>query len=439
MKKDMNIMVVRFMLLMMVFLTLGAQAFCKDYSPKEIVNPNIEDRRVYLADPGNLVGSQARQEVNKTLYALRQQTGAEVIVAVVPSIGDETIEEFSEELFQQWGIGKKDKDNGVLILIAPEQRKARITTGYGVEGVLPDISTKKILNRTIIANMKEGNLDAAVTSSAAEVAKVLSDPEAAEELKSSEKEAWEKTPADELPDDILFRFAGWLAFGVFLVAVALFIYDFRKTSKQPDRYHRALVWHKRRGSYWLLALLSLGAALPVALLAEWRRRRERNKPVICPVCGKKMRKLNEQEDNAMLSASQDFEENLKTVDYDVWVCPDCGAVERFAYKIPQSKYTECPVCHTIAMCEVRNHTVVPPSTRQTGEGEKIYECQFCHHQNRRRYVIPKKEDPSAAIAAGAVLGSLGRGSGSGGGFGGGGFGGGFGGGSTGGGGASGGW
>lgn len=429
----------RILVLLLLVVAWGMPMLGRDYSPGELVNPNIEDRRVYIADPGNLVGGEARRKVNETLYSLRQQTGAEVIVAVVPSIGDKSVEDFSEELFQQWGVGKKDKDNGVLILIAPEQKRARITTGYGVEGVLPDISAKKILDRTIIANMKEGNLDGAVTSSAEEVARVLSDPTAAEELRSNEKEAWEKTPGDELPDDILFQFAGWLAFGVLLVAIALFIYDLRKTRKQPDRHHRALVWHKRRGSYWLLALLSLGAALPVALLAEWRRRRERNKPMICPVCGKKMRKLSEQEDNAMLSASQDLEEYLKTVDYDVWVCPDCGAVERFAYRIPQTKYTECPSCHTIAMCEVRNHTIVPPTTRQTGEGEKIYECLFCHHQNRRRYVIPKKEDPSAAIAAGAVLGSLGRRSGSGGGFGGGGFGGGFGGGSTGGGGASGGW
>ena len=87
------------------------------------------------------------------------------------------------------------------------------------------------------------------------------------------------------------------------------------------------------------------------------------------------------------------------------------------------------------MCLVRDHTVRPATTRSAGEGEKVYECQFCHQQNRKRYVIPKKDDGTgAALAAGAILGSMGRGGG-----GGGGFGGGFGGGSTGGGGASGGW
>ncbi|MDE7108592.1 MAG: TPM domain-containing protein [Muribaculaceae bacterium] len=411
----------------------------RDYTPSEIENPNLADRRVYVSDVGNLVGAEARRNVNETLYSLRQKTGAEVVVAVVPSIGDMSIEEFSEKLFTAWGIGKSDKDNGVLILIAPEQRRARITTGYGVEGALPDISAKRIVERSIVANMKRGDLDAAVEASAADVAAVLSDPAVAEELRSSEKDAWERSRESDITDGTLLSFAGWVAFGVFMVALGLFIYDTVKSRRQPDRYHKALVWHHRRGSYWLLTLCSLGAALPIALLAEWKRRRERNKPLICPVCGKKMRKLSEEEDNAMLSASQDFEEHLKTVDYDVWVCPECGAVERFAYKTPQNKYTECPSCHTIAMCEVRNHTIVPATTRQAGEGEKIYECQFCHHQNRRRYVIPKRDDgAAAAVAAGAILGSMGRGSGSGG-YGGGGFGGGFGGGSTGGGGASGGW
>ena len=77
----------------------------KDYSPKELVNPNLADRRVYVADPGNLVSSDIKARVNAGLWNLRQQTGAEVVVAVVPSIGDTPIEDFSTELFEQWGIG----------------------------------------------------------------------------------------------------------------------------------------------------------------------------------------------------------------------------------------------------------------------------------------------------------------------------------------------
>ena len=91
--------------------------------------------------------------------------------------------------------------------------------------------------------------------------------------------------------------------------------------------------------------------------------------------------------------------------------------------------------------EIQQKTVVPPTTRHAGEGERVYECLFCHHQQRSRYRIPKKDDgaATAAILGAAVGSALGSRRGGGGGFGGEGFGGGFGGGSTGGGGASGGW
>ena len=112
-----------------MLLAFCVAAFARDYSPNDIENPNIADRRVYVSDPGNLVSPAVKAQVNQELYNLRMNTGAEVVVAVIPSIGDMPIEDFSVELFTDWGIGKSDKDNGVLILIAPEQRRAWITTG----------------------------------------------------------------------------------------------------------------------------------------------------------------------------------------------------------------------------------------------------------------------------------------------------------------------
>ena len=409
-------------------------AFARDYSPNDIENPNIADRRVYVSDPGNLVSPAVKAQVNQELYDLRMNTGAEVVVAVVPSIGEVPIEDFSVQLFTNWGIGKSDKDNGVLILIAPEQRRAWITTGYGVEGVLPDISVKKIVDRSIVANMRNNDLDGAVAASAHDVATVMSDPVAAEELRSSEREAWQKGP-ETISSDTIMSFAGYVAIVIFLISIGLFISD-SVSSRGKDRYHKAMIWHRHRGVYWILAACSLGLGVITALLAQWRYYRARNKPMKCPTCGTKMRKLNEEEDNELLNASQDFEEQIKTVDYDVWVCPECGTVERYPFRAKQLKYTECPRCHTVAMCMVRDHTLRPATTRSQGIGERVYECQFCHHQNRKQYPIPKKDDgTAAALAAGAILGSMGRG----GHGGGGGFGGGFGGGATGGGGAGGSW
>lgn len=417
-----------FILLSIAFLASG-----KDWTPADIINPNLADRREYVADPGNLLSPVAKQQADALLWNLRKATSAEVAIAVVPSIGDIPIEDFSEKLFTSWGLGKSDLDNGLLVVIAIDQRRARIQTGYGMEGIVPDISAKKIINRSVIPFMKDGNLDGAVVAVAGDLSRVLTDPEAAAVLKSSQKEAWERD-SEAISSREIFGFAGIVAGFVFLFALISFIVTLRKTRGQ-DRFIRATAWHRNMKLYWIAAACSLGAALPIALAAWWIYRRTRDKPLKCAACGAEMHKLNEEEDNYFLSPSQDLEEQLKTVDYDVWECPVCGSVERFPFKEEQLKYTECPQCGTVAMCLVRDHTVVPPTSRREGVGEKIYECRYCHHRKSERYRIPPRGDggAGAALAAGAILGSMGRGGG------GGGFGGGFGGGSTGGGGASGGW
>ena len=418
----------------LLFISLIASiAVAKEYSPDELVNPNIADRRIYVADPANLVGSQAEAIANSTLWNLRQKTGAEAVLVVVPNTGDYTREEFATRLFDNWKVGKSDKDNGVIILIVPDQKEAWIATGYGVEGVIPDISAAKIIQRSVVPYMKEGNLDGAVVAVTSDVSNVLSDPVAAEELKSNKEEAWEEMPESDITTEDLITVIICIILGVLLVSICKYVYDNNRL-KQLDRYSQARGWHDNMSTYLLLSIFSLGLGLIPYFIVRRKYHNSRNKPMQCPACKGKMKKLNEEEDNNLLSPSQDFEEQLNSVDYDVWVCEDCGTVERFAFPNKHSIYEECPHCHTKAMTLIKDQTVMAPTTRRNGIGERVYECKYCHNLTRKRYNIPKKEDAAAAaLAAGAILGS-----GRGGGFGGG-MGGGFGGGRTGGGGGGGRW
>lgn len=424
---------IKYLLLLLAVFSIAPALFAREYSPEDIVNPNIADRRVYVADPDNLVSPPAKAQANSILWNLRQKTGAEVSLLVVPNTGDYTEEDFATKIFDNWKIGKSDKDNGVLILIVPDQRAARIATGYGVEGVIPDISARKIINRSVVPYMKEGDLDGAVVAVSGDVASVLSDPQAAEELKSSQAEAWDQQLESDITTEDFITFVICVIFGVFLVAMIKFFYDSRRIRKL-DRYSQARRWHDEKTTYLLLAIFSLGLSLIPYAMANRRYKNARNKPMKCPACKGNMHKLSEEEDNNLLSPSQDLEERLNSVDYDVWVCDDCGTVERYAFPNKNSIYTECPHCHTKAMSLVQDHTVRPATTRSVGVGERIYECKYCRNQMRNRYTIPKRDNggAAAALAAGAILGS-GRGGG------GGGFGGGFGGGRTGGGGATGRW
>lgn len=410
-------------------MALGQLVLGRDFTPADMPNVNVADRMEFVSDPAGLLTPSVRAEVNARLYKLRSETTVEVAVAIPPSIGDEPVEEWSEQLFTLWGIGKRDNDNGVLLVISPESRIARIQTGYGTEGVLPDILCGKIIRNDIVPEMKEGNLDAAVENATATLFTVLTDPDAREELLSSQTDG----DAETLSPDVIYGFIGIVVSVAFLFALVLFLYELFRM-KGLSNYDKALKWRRQLSLFWLASLFSLGAALPIALLALLLYKRNRNRRIKCDTCGTLMNKLSEDKDNELLSPSQDFEEKIKTIDYDVWECPHCGTVERFPFRERQMKYSQCPRCGTVAQCLKYERTIVPATTSHAGKGEKVYECQFCHNQNRKEFVIPKKDDGSALLAGAAIGSAIGRGGG-----GGGGFGGGFGGGATGGGGASGGW
>lgn len=424
-------------LILTLMLGLVMAIAARDYQPSEIVNPNLANRYEYVADPEHMLGESTRAIVNRRLQALRDSTSAEVAVAIVPSIGDYTVEDFSEKVFTKWGLGKSDKDNGVLLLISPESREVRIQTGYGSEGVLPDITCGEIIRTAVIPNMQEDNLDDAVDDATAMIAKVMSSPEYAEELRS--KLADNHTGLDEAPidaADFMWFFVALICC-VWLFTCGAYIFDIKKSKRLPDTASKVELWKSSLNTYLIFGILSAMTALPFYFLARRQYRKARFGSHPCPNCGGKTHLLSGQEAMAHLTPSQQFEVKLGSMEYDVHKCDKCGYSEVVGFPTSNSKYTKCPHCGTRAYHLIGASEIQRPTYYNDGYGVKRYRCEYCGNEDDKRYRIPKK-DMSGAIAAAAVLGSAGRG-GRGGGFGGGSFGGGFGGGMTGGGGASGRW
>ena len=86
-----------------------------------------------------------------------QKTGTAVVVATVPTVGDRVVDDYATRLYESWGIGKKGEDKGVLILLALKERRVRIETGYGVEGILPDGVVGEIIRLHVIPHLKQGD------------------------------------------------------------------------------------------------------------------------------------------------------------------------------------------------------------------------------------------------------------------------------------------
>jgi len=102
-----------------------------------------------------------------------EKTGTSIVVAVLADIGDNSPDDYANRLYQAWGIGAKGKDRGVLIFLALKERKVRIETGYGVEGILPDGLTGEILDTHVLPDLKAGQYGRGLTKGVAAVAAVI--------------------------------------------------------------------------------------------------------------------------------------------------------------------------------------------------------------------------------------------------------------------------
>ena len=102
-----------------------------------------------------------------------EKTGTAVVVAAMETIGDNDLNDYANRLYQAWGIGKKGEDKGILIFLAVKERRVRIETGYGVEGILPDGLAGEILDRHAIPWLKKGDYGQGLAEAMAAVSAVV--------------------------------------------------------------------------------------------------------------------------------------------------------------------------------------------------------------------------------------------------------------------------
>ena len=111
----------------------------------------------WVNDFARVLSPQSTQQITAIAQEVKNKTGAEIAVVTVPDMGGQTVEPYATSLFERWGIGGKDQDNGILILLAQAERKVRIEVGYGLEGILPDGFCGEILDRYAVPDFRRGD------------------------------------------------------------------------------------------------------------------------------------------------------------------------------------------------------------------------------------------------------------------------------------------
>ena len=167
-----------------------------------------------VVDQANIIPQQTREALEPKLAELEQKSGIQLVVATVSSLEGQEIEPYANELFRFWKLGEKNKNNGVLLLVAPNERRVRIEVGYGLEGTLTDALSAVIIANAITPRFKAGDFAGGITRGVDDIITVLT-TDAAE---------WQKRPSLRLDRPQAAHPTNWLglvAFGAFLVLLVV--------------------------------------------------------------------------------------------------------------------------------------------------------------------------------------------------------------------------
>ena len=123
------------------------------FNPDELLKPRT-GKQFLVNDYANVLTPDQKQALENKLVALDDSTSTQISVVIVPTVGSYSISDYNVELGRAWGVGGKQNNNGVVLLIAKEDRKLDITVGYGLEGALPDVTSKSIIDDVIVPNFK---------------------------------------------------------------------------------------------------------------------------------------------------------------------------------------------------------------------------------------------------------------------------------------------
>jgi uncharacterized protein len=133
-----------------------------------------------VVDQADLLSPAQEDELAAKSEALETRTGVQFVVATVNSLEDLTIEDYGYRLGRHWGIGREAEDDGIILLVAPNERKVRVETGYGAEGFLPDILAGRIIRNDILPHFRDGEMGGGIMAGAGAILEqMLLEPEEA--------------------------------------------------------------------------------------------------------------------------------------------------------------------------------------------------------------------------------------------------------------------
>jgi uncharacterized protein len=166
-----------------------------------------------IVDQANIIPAETRSSIEPKLADLEAKSGIQLVVATVTSLEGQEVEPYANELFRSWKLGEKAKNNGVLLLVAPTERRVRIEVGYGLEGTLTDALSKVIITNAITPRFKSGDFSGGISRGIDDIITVL----------TTDASEWQKRPSLRLDNQQTTDPATWLLIAALIALVTLLI------------------------------------------------------------------------------------------------------------------------------------------------------------------------------------------------------------------------
>lgn len=315
----------------------------------------------FIHDGGPVLAASDLADLNTRIKAHQATGRGDIGVAILRDIGDYTANEIGLSIYRAWKIGSVDsigserRDLGALLLIVPKELSTSgmgdcyITTGTGAEGLITDANAGTICRETIVPFLIKRDYAGAIR-------------------------------------------AGIDAIAAELVSIgAIEGNQFQRVADTPGS------GPSKGLTTGLIALLAVGGS--GGGIVAWRRHKRR-KPRLCPQGHGAMKLLDEKADDEVLQVGQQKEESLKSVDYDVWACGECGERLVLRYKRWFTSFTECPECKFWTV-KSKTRTLIPATRASGGLAETTRTCQHCGFGDTRQLATPRLSSSSSSSRSGS--------------------------------------
>lgn len=203
-------------------------------------------------DFANFLTREEQQQLSSKLNTYESRTSTQIVIVTVLSLEGQTVEAYANQLFENWGIGQKSADNGILILLAKAERKIRIEIGYGVERLLTDVEIGGIVDFVMTPKLKKGEFyeafNQAIDDIISELGEVFKEEKHRAEPSASEEDFLLETKNELSPIVILLILLMVGLIASFLYHLIVY-YRFKKAWNLSQK-----IWHGIGGAYHLIGL-----------------------------------------------------------------------------------------------------------------------------------------------------------------------------------------